>query len=81
MSKIPSLLYVRCGMIGIGRGGISPSGTPMDTGYPATMSSPSCQNILTLSGSTISLIGIGICASTSGGRNIRGGGGSDDDDA
>ena len=50
VSTIPYSLYVRCGMKGIGRGGISLSGAPMDPGLPGTMSSPPWRNILTLSG-------------------------------
>ena len=66
-------------MRGIARGGISPSGTQMDSGLPAMTSFQQWRNILNPSGSTISLIRIGICASASGGRNIQGG--ADDDDA
>ena len=49
-SMKPALLPVRCGMRGIGRGGISPSGTPMDSFPPVTTSLPPWRNILTLSG-------------------------------
>ena len=74
---IPDSLFVRCGMIGIGTGGILPSGTLMDSGIPATMSSLPWRNIQNSSGLTTSSIRIVIYAFTSGGRNIWGG--ADDD--
>ena len=70
-------LSVRCGVIGIGTGGISSSGAPLDLGLPVTTSSLPWHNILTLSGLMILLIIIGIYASTSEGRKIWGR--SDDD--
>ena len=75
----PDFLSVSCGTRGIGRGGISPSGTLMDLGLPVMTSLPTLWNILTSSGSMISLIRIGICASASGGGQILGV--ADDNDA
>ena len=50
VSTIPASLSLRCGMIGIGRGGILPLGTLMDLGLPATTSPSPWWNILTSSG-------------------------------
>ena len=49
-STIPAFLSVRCGMRDMGRGGILTSGMMMDSGLPATTSSPTWRNILTSSG-------------------------------
>ena len=76
---IHASLSVRRGTIWIGGGGISPSGTPMDSGLPVMASFPPWRNILTSSGMAISSIRIGIYAFSSGGRNICGG--ADEDDA
>ena len=76
---IHASLSVKRGARWIGRGGILPSGMPMDSGLPVMASFPPWRNILTSSGMAILSIRIGIYAFASGGRNIRGG--ADDDDA